>query len=764
MSPDPSLPISLDGFLRELGLAWQRLSLYHEGHPARREVVVRPHAVLAALAAAGGSFGVGVARDGFVGRDRKVEGGPAARLAEALYRRHVALVRFDEETAPEDLNAFLEAVPRGRPSDDDPPLWDVLADRGVSRVRLEPLELTFVESGDGDGGGSGSEPFWDGLLRAVLGQVAGEGGAESGAESLGDGGLEGAAGGTERPPAARSARGVAELVERVLARRGISLEELRRRSPGGRASAGARAGAAGGGRAGPGDAVTALGEALGTALASRLAAGRGGGTGHDAAALLRALPDAVGEIVLDQALTALVAEAGAPDETAGASERVDGLRSLTEALPAIQVVAALRRVRAAGVTFSPAVVALIDGLIAHAGRAAPAAAGADELAGELAALFGDEDPDRRLPAEDEIDRVALELARAAPTDPDPEEVSLRVESLTGPRQLAQLAATCLDLLVRPFLKRPAQEAVVRRLGEAFRALLADGKLAQAMAIPERLQELRAAAATAEAAELGLAEMRRPESAVAFLERPDELPEPAAVAARKLIDLLGDQVLDGLLEALCEEEDLSRRRQIFDLMVALGPPVVPRARALLADERWYVQRNMIALLRQIGGGLPVEALRHGLERPDPRVRLEAVKGLGRGPVTPELIARAVKDPDPKVAQAAVAAVGKHRLAAGVGPLVALLAPLDPFGRNRTLRLRALEALGQLGEPSALDGIAHMLRPWFSPVSTEERRAAFASLAGYPPESRRAWFDKGRWSSDPEVRRLCREIRQGTEARA
>ena len=753
MSPDPSLPISLEGFLRELGLAWQRLSLYHEGHPARREVVVRPHAVLAALTAAGGSFGVGVARDGFVGRDRKVEGGPAARLAEALYRRHVALVRFDEETAPEDLKAFLEVLPRGRPSDDDPPLWDVLTERGVARVRLEPLDLTFVESGDGGGDapGAGSEPFWDGLLRAVLGQGSGEGAGEGGA------------GGTERPAAARSARGVAELVERVLARRGISLEELRGRSSGGRIPRGAPAGSAVGGGAGSGDAVTALGAALGSTLASRLAAGRGGGTGHDVAELLKALPDALGEIVLEQALTALVAETESAGEATGAKDRAPGLRALTEALPAIQVVAALRRVRAAGVTFSPAVVALIDGLIAHAGPAPPAAAGADELAGELAALFGDDDPDRRLPAEEEIDRVALELARAAPTDPDPEEVSLRVGSLTEPRQLAQLSATCLDLLARPFLKRPAQEAVVRRLGEAFRTLLADGNLAQAMATPERLQELRAAPATAEAAELGLAELRRPESAIAFLERPEELPEPAAAVARKLVDLLGHQVLDGLLEALCEEEDLSRRRQIFDLMVALGPPVVPRARALLQDGRWYVQRNMIALLRQIGGGLPLDALRHGLEQPDPRVRLEAVKGLGRGPVTPELIARAVNDPDPKVAQAAVAAVGKHRLAAGVGPLVALLEPLDPFGRNRILRLRALEALGELGDPSALGGIAHMLRPWFSPVSTEERRAAFASLAGYPPESRRAWLDKGRWSPDPEVRRLCREIRQGTEAR-
>jgi HEAT repeat protein len=333
---------------------------------------------------------------------------------------------------------------------------------------------------------------------------------------------------------------------------------------------------------------------------------------------------------------------------------------------------------------------------------------------------------------------------------------LRVGSLTEHRQLIQLSLTLTDLLSRPFLKRPTQEAVARRLGEVFRNLLAEGTLGQAMQIPERLQELRGTEATAGAAELAFAELRKPESAAAFLERPEDLPPSAASTALRLAELLGYKVLDDLLEEMCEEEDLSRRRQIFDLMVSLGAPVVPRAQALLADERWYVQRNMIALLRRIEGALSTEMLDHGLEHEDWRVRMEALKGLGQGRAPAELIARAVNDPDPKVAQAAVAAIGNQRLTAGIAPLLALLAPRDPFGRNRALRLLALETLGQLGDPSALDGLAHFLRPWFSPVGSEERRAAYASLAGYPPESRQPWLKKGRWSSDLVVRRLCREM--------
>jgi len=756
---DPTnLSISLEGFLRELGLAWQRLSLYQEGHPARHEVVLRAHTVLAALNAARGGFAVGVAQDGFVGKDRKVDGGPAGRIAESLYRRHVAVVRFAEETSVEDLKAFLQAVPRGRPQEDEPPLWEVLPAQGVSHVRLEPVDLSYVESADDVAGEAkeASEPLWDGLLRAVLGQLdAGDRIEELATPSA--------------PDTDRSLRAVIQLVEKVLARRGISLEELGGRPFPGASSGSAPArrseqggGAGGGAPAGAGGLVAALGAALGGTVASRLS-GSGRESGHDVVELLNALPEALSQVVLDRALSELVAPPGGLGEEAAREDsvRAAGFGVLSERLPAVQMIAALRRVRAAGVSFSPSVVALVDGLIAHAGRTAPAELSPAELAGELAALFGEDDPDRRLPPDEELDRLALELARLPPpTQPDPGAVSLRVDSITERHQLAQLSLTLLDLLDRPFLKRAAQEAVVRRLGEVFRSLLAEGALALAMRIPERLQELRSAEATAGVAELGFAELRKPESAMAFLERPDELPASAASTALRLAELLGYQVLDDLLEAMCEEEDLSRRRHVFDLMTSLGPPIVPRAQALLEDERWYVQRNMISLLRRIGGGLSAEAVGRGLAHDDPRVRLEALKGLGKGRAPVELIERAVNDPDPKVAQAAVAAIGTYRLEAGVGPLVALLKPRDPFGRNRELRLLALETLGKLGTASALEGISHLLRPWFSPGGAEERRAAYASLAGYPPEMRRPWVEKGRWSSDPAVRRLCREILQRT----
>ncbi len=772
------LSISLEGFLRELGLAWQRLSLYQEGHPARHEVVLRVHTILSALTAARGGLAVGVAQDGFIGKDQKVGGGPTLRLAESLYRRRVAVLRFAEETSVDDLKAFLQAVPRGRPSDDEPALWELLADRGVSNVRLEPLDLKYVEAGadESSGAGGGSEPLWDGLLRAVLDEL--DPGEAAGAPEDG----------SEPPGGGRSLHGVTDLIERLLARRGLSLARLGGRPaagapPGPASVAGSESSAAQGAVLGPGSepgselgsgpasgagtgsggsggtapaALTArLGTSLGIAVASNLGTG-GRRTGHDVAELLKALPDALSEVVLDRALTELVGSSEGAGALA-APERTAGFAALTEGLPSVQAIAALRRIRSAGISFSPAVVALVDGLIAHAGRAAPTPMSPAELAGELAALFRDDDPDRLLPTDQELDRLALDMARLPPaTPPDPGAVALRVATLTEHRQLAQLSLTLLDLLALPFLKRPAQEAVVRRLGEVFRSLLAEGALALAMRIPERLQELGGTETGAAAAQIGFAELRRPESAAAFLERPDELPTSAAATALRLAELLGDQVLDDLLEAMCEEEDLSRRRQIFDLMVSLGPPVVLRARALLEDERWYVQRNMISLLRRVEGGLSAETVGRGLGHDDPRVRLETLRGFGQGRVTAGMIEQAVSDPDSKVALAAVGAIGTYGLDEGVGPLVALLRRRDPFGRNRELRLLALETLGKLGNPEALDGIAHFLRPWFSPIGAEERSAAYASLAGYPPESRRPWLEKGRWSSDPAVRRICREM--------
>jgi hypothetical protein len=94
------------------------------------------------------------------------------------------------------------------------------------------------------------------------------------------------------------------------------------------------------------------------------------------------------------------------------------------------------------------------------------------------------------------------------------------------------------------------------------------------------------------------------------------------ALRAVVERAGEAAIDPLMEVLVESESRALRRKVFDALAGLGPRVGQRAAERLEDPRWFVQRNMLALLHQLDGlpdGFdPLWLTSHG----DHRVRREA----------------------------------------------------------------------------------------------------------------------------------------------
>jgi len=103
------------------------------------------------------------------------------------------------------------------------------------------------------------------------------------------------------------------------------------------------------------------------------------------------------------------------------------------------------------------------------------------------------------------------------------------------------------------------------------------------------------------------------------------------------------------------------------------------------------------------------------------------------------------------------VGSYGIKEGVDPLLDILGGSDVFGVRRALRLKAIKALGELAQPRTLPLLHRFFRDPFLPwPSKEERRAAYESLAAYPPEARAELVEKGLRSRDPQVREICRRL--------
>ena len=79
----------------------------------------------------------------------------------------------------------------------------------------------------------------------------------------------------------------------------------------------------------------------------------------------------------------------------------------------------------------------------------------------------------------------------------------------------------------------------------------------------------------------------------------------------------------LLQELMEEKDRNMRREIIHLLVRTGDTAIPYLKRMLIDKRWFVVRNGIKILGEIGKGFDLKILRKFFDYPDERVRSEMI---------------------------------------------------------------------------------------------------------------------------------------------
>ncbi len=161
------------------------------------------------------------------------------------------------------------------------------------------------------------------------------------------------------------------------------------------------------------------------------------------------------------------------------------------------------------------------------------------------------------------------------------------------------------------------------------------------------------------------------------------------------------------------------------MVALGDEAMPVVQRMLEDERWFVVRNAVAILGEIGSERAVELVVSTLAHEDARVRREGTLALAKvgGEDAGMLVYGMIEDPDPEVRLAAAMAAGELKVERALKPLLALLEEeTDP-----DVVVGVLHALGQLGDPSAVNAIEkRAVASFFSRRPTAVRIAAYRAL--------------------------------------
>ncbi len=385
--------------------------------------------------------------------------------------------------------------------------------------------------------------------------------------------------------------------------------------------------------------------------------------------------------------------------------------------------------------------------------------------------LSDEDQEPALPDEDEEPVAALpdeEDVEPALSDEDqepafPDEDEEPVAALPDEDQDAFLSSEELAEMVRAYGEASGDER--ERLAEEIRAegvrrrearditALTDmveilGDACVVSSSPARARELEALAAAFTTATVAsrivgrLGEVRDEEERARYL---------------AMVPHLGNEVAEALGDALVEARGRYQRRVFMDALVALGAPGMHRAQEMVDDPRWFVVRNGVAILGEMGVEAE-EAVSHitgTLANPDPRVRLESVRALGKlgGEDAEMLLVGMLNDQDPEVRAAACRSVGVLKVEKALKPLLQLLEEDE----EEDVRVGALQALGQIGDPGAVPVIEkRALGGLFSRPGRDVRIAAYRALAGIGTPKARNLLEKARSDRDREVRAVVEAL--------
>lgn len=235
------------------------------------------------------------------------------------------------------------------------------------------------------------------------------------------------------------------------------------------------------------------------------------------------------------------------------------------------------------------------------------------------------------------------------------------------------------------------------------------------------------------------------------------PQPNFALLDRLLPVVGAAAAGPLLDTLATADARAVRRAILDRLGKLREAMVPELVPRLNDPRWYVVRNLLALLDDLpvlpAGFSPARFRTHV----DPRVRRQALKLELKHPVEREhALLAALADTDAQTLHLALMAA---QIECPPSTVPLLLRHARDESLQSEYRVLAIKALGRSRAPEALlvlvdltDGGRTLLGRAKLPAKSPELLAALQALAaGWGTDDRAtAVLARAAQSTDPDVR--------------
>jgi HEAT repeat protein len=342
----------------------------------------------------------------------------------------------------------------------------------------------------------------------------------------------------------------------------------------------------------------------------------------------------------------------------------------------------------------------------------------------------------------------------------------------------------LGRIVEIFMARIHDEAdseVQTRIAAALAFLvdlrLRNGEMPAVLDLMRRAEALAATAdrAVAERGEALCQALARVGNEKLFKEMTDRYlggTDSTAMESAEILKRAGARAANYLIDRLADEEDRANRARLVSLLKDMNRSSYLPFTARLKDPRWFLVRNVVHILGELGDGAALPSLKEISRHEDPRVRKELVRTYTRFGTQEceDLIVEAVHDfdravqiaavnalsilrgrrsagvvleivrragpyasVDAEVREEAVAAAGRMELSEAVDPLVEIITRKGfiGFAESTTIRQQAVQALGLIGGDTAARTLKEVAKSDGKREVRDAARTAISSL-GLEPE--------------------------------
>jgi HEAT repeat protein len=159
----------------------------------------------------------------------------------------------------------------------------------------------------------------------------------------------------------------------------------------------------------------------------------------------------------------------------------------------------------------------------------------------------------------------------------------------------------------------------------------------------------------------------------------------------------------------KEESRRIRKFLLTVIIDLGTRAVPEAIKYLGDSRWFVKRNMLYILSECGGSEALPHVKPYCYHDNPKVRFQALRYLFNTDkhYGIEVLKNSLHAGEREIFEMALTISGAFRVKEVVPDLIALLKKMAKRGSDFDHKIPIVKALGQIGDPRALETLNHIL---------------------------------------------------------